>query len=171
MPDPDAGHARYAGECECKQAKVGVKLLAAAGFRNVTNTPLESFEFRLLPGGEETILLQAQYMSRKFVENYPVETGAGVSSLRAVWVGNTHLAIGILRSLTLECGTRGVFCDYRELLNPIKNSYNPQVATTEMEILGPNLDCEVLVLDELWRCRAYRMGCGTRSRMFRMRAT
>lgn len=75
MPDPDAGHARYAGECECKQAKVGVKLLAAAGFRNVTNTPLESFEFRLLPGGEETILLQAQYMSRKFVENYPVETG------------------------------------------------------------------------------------------------
>ncbi|EQD58305.1 primosomal protein DnaI, partial [mine drainage metagenome] len=31
----------------------------------------------------------------------------------------------------------GIFCDYRDLLKQIQNSYNPQVATTELEILPP----------------------------------
>src|SRR5207302_2148616 len=41
------------------------------------------------------------------------------------------------------------FCDYRELLKQIQNSYNPSVSATEMSILRPVFDAEVLVLDEL----------------------
>ena len=44
---------------------------------------------------------------------------------------------------------RGLFCDYRELLKNIQNSYNPQVATTELELLKPVFGAEVLVLDDL----------------------
>jgi DNA replication protein DnaC len=44
---------------------------------------------------------------------------------------------------------RGLFCDYRELLKEIQHSYNPQVLTTELEILRPVFEAEVLILDEL----------------------
>jgi DNA replication protein DnaC len=42
-----------------------------------------------------------------------------------------------------------LFYDYRELLKEIQNSYNPSVQTTELEILKPVFETEVLVLDEL----------------------
>ena len=45
-------------------------------------------------------------------------------------MGKTHLAVGILQALILEKGVRGLFCDYRELLKRIQESYNPLVATT-----------------------------------------
>ena len=48
-----------------------------------------------------------------------------------------------------ERGARGLFCDYRELLKNIQNSYNPQVNTTELELLKPVFAAEVLVLDDL----------------------
>jgi DNA replication protein DnaC len=64
-------------------------------------------------------------------------------------VGKTHLAVGVLRRLIRERGARGLFCDYRELLKNIQNSYNPQVNTTELELLKPVFAAEVLVLDDL----------------------
>ena len=41
------------------------------------------------------------------------------------------------------------YTDYRELLKEIQHSYNPQVLTTELDILRPVFEAEVLVLDEL----------------------
>jgi DNA replication protein DnaC len=64
-------------------------------------------------------------------------------------VGKTHLAVGILQALILEKGVAGLFCDYRELLKRIQESYNPSVATSELQILAPVFEAEVLVLDEL----------------------
>ena len=52
----------------------------------------------------------------------------------------------------LGLGQKGVpalFCGYRELLKSITNSYNSSVETTELEILQPVFDAEVLVIDEL----------------------
>jgi DNA replication protein DnaC len=46
-------------------------------------------------------------------------------------------------------GVECLFYDYRELLKEIQNSYNPQVNTTELAILRPIFEAEVLVLDEL----------------------
>ena len=48
-----------------------------------------------------------------------------------------------------EKGCKGLFCDYRELLKNIQNSYNTQVNTTELELLKPVFAAEVLVLDDL----------------------
>jgi DNA replication protein DnaC len=55
----------------------------------------------------------------------------------------------VLRRLIQEKGCRGLFCDYRELLKNIQNSYNTQVNTTELELLKPVFAAEVLVLDDL----------------------
>ena len=42
-----------------------------------------------------------------------------------------------------------LFYDYRELLKEIQNSYNASVQPTELDVLRPVFDTEVLVLDEL----------------------
>jgi DNA replication protein DnaC len=68
-------------------------------------------------------------------------------------VGKTHLAVGIIKDLIREKGIHCRFCDYRELLKSIQNSYNPSVQATEMEILRPVFEAEVLVLDELGAVR------------------
>jgi DNA replication protein DnaC len=64
-------------------------------------------------------------------------------------VGKTHLAVAILKQLVLTKGIPCLFCDYRELLKQIQNSYNPSVQTTELELLRPVFQTEVLVLDDL----------------------
>jgi len=99
--------------------------------------------------------------ARKFVEAYPVDTaGKGLLFTGSIGVGKTHLAVGVLRRLVVERGVRGLFCDYRELLKSIQNSYNPQVQTTELELLRPVFAAEVLVLERSGRAKAQRVGVG-----------
>ena len=87
------------------------------------------------------------------MEDYPVEK-TGLLFVGSVGVGKTHLAVGILKDLIREKGIHCLFCDYRELLKSIQNSYNASVQATEMEILRPVFDAEVLVLDELGAVRS-----------------
>jgi DNA replication protein DnaC len=75
--------------------------------------------------------------------------GKGLLFTGSIGVGKTHLAVGVLRLLVQKRGVKGLFCDYRELLKSIQNSYNPQVHTTELELLGPVFAAEVLLLDDL----------------------
>ena len=100
--------------------------------------------------GADASLGRAHMTARKFVEAYPVDTaGKGLLFTGSIGVGKTHLAVGVLRRLVQERGVKGLFCDYRELLKSIQNSYNPQVQTTELELLKPVFAAEVLVLDDL----------------------
>jgi DNA replication protein DnaC len=63
-------------------------------------------------------------------------------------VGKTHLAVGIIKEL-LNKNIACLFYDYRELLKQIQNSYNDSVKATELDVLRPVFETEVLVLDEL----------------------
>ncbi|MFZ1086611.1 MAG: ATP-binding protein [Terracidiphilus sp.] len=135
--------------CECQEMQREERRLAAAHiperYRHYT---LDGYEtaFR----GADTSLGRAHMTARKFVEAYPVDTaGKGLLFTGSIGVGKTHLAVGVLRRLVQERGVRGLFCDYRELLKSIQNSYNPQVQTTELELLKPVFGAEVLVLDDL----------------------
>ena len=135
--------------CECQETQREERRLVAARiperYRHYT---LDGFEtaFR----GADSSLGRAHLTSRKFVEAYPVDTvGKGLLFTGSIGVGKTHLAVGVLRRLVVERGVRGLFCDYRELLKNIQNSYNPQVQTTELELLRPVFAAEVLVLDDL----------------------
>src|SRR5689334_24429457 len=54
-----------------------------------------------------------------------------------------------MRQLILGKGIPCLFCDYRELLKQIQNSYNSSSEVTELQVLAPVFETEVLVLDEL----------------------
>jgi DNA replication protein DnaC len=100
--------------------------------------------------GDDHTLARAHWRARKFVEQYHVKPpGTGLLFTGSVGVGKTHLAVGILKKLIEEQGVQGIFCDYRELLKEVQNSYNQNVAATEMQVLRPIFEAEVLVLDEL----------------------
>ncbi len=98
-------------------------------------------------------VIKARTFAGRFVEDYPVEK-TGLLFVGSVGVGKTHLSVGIIKDLIREKGIHCLFCDYRELLKSIQNSYNPSVQATEMEILRPIFEAEVLVLDELGAVRS-----------------
>jgi DNA replication protein DnaC len=75
--------------------------------------------------------------------------GKGLLLTGDIGVGKTHLAVGLLKELITRRGVLGMFYDYRELLKEVQNSYNREVAATELGILRPVFEAEVLVLDEL----------------------
>jgi DNA replication protein DnaC len=92
---------------------------------------------------------KASMDSRKFVEEYPV-IDAGLLYLGSCGVGKTHLAVAVLKALLLKgLAGRGLFYDFRDLLKEIQDSYNPNTHTSELKVLSPVYDAEVLVLDEL----------------------
>jgi DNA replication protein DnaC len=140
---------RYAQPCECRlQVRASRLLKWAAIPKRYEHCTLDTFE----PGyGQADQSLAAAYlMARQFVSGYPVTTeGRGLLLTGSVGVGKTHLAVGIVQALITEKGVHALFCDYRELLKRIQESYNPQVASTELQILTPIFEAEVLILDEL----------------------
>jgi DNA replication protein DnaC len=93
-------------------------------------------------------LSNARLECGRFVEEYPVKKD-GLLLVGTIGVGKTHLAVGVLKALITSKGIPCLFYDYRELLKEIQNSYNASVQTTELEVLRPVFDAEVLVLDEL----------------------
>jgi DNA replication protein DnaC len=64
-------------------------------------------------------------------------------------VGKTHLAVAVLRELVEGKGARGQFWDFHELLREIRASYDPETATTELQVLEPVVEADVLLLDDL----------------------
>ena len=55
----------------------------------------------------------------------------------------------MIKELVQSKGIPCLFTDYRELLKQIQNSYNASVQATELDVLRPVFETEVVVLDEL----------------------
>ncbi|MGI8733781.1 MAG: ATP-binding protein [Pyrinomonadaceae bacterium] len=81
------------------------------------------------------------------VENYPA-VEAGLLFMGGVGVGKTHLAVAILQEL-IKKGRNCLFYESGSLLKAIQESYSSVSQTSEMRVLSPVLEAEVLVLDEL----------------------
>ncbi len=140
---------QFAAECICRTERKAAQRLKRAHIpERYTHCSLESFDtgFR----GADPSLGIALMATRRFADGYPLETeGRGLLLTGNIGSGKTHLAVGLLCELIEQRGATGIFCDYRDLLKEIQNSYNPHVATTELEILRPVFEAEILVLDEL----------------------
>jgi DNA replication protein DnaC len=149
---PGAG--RMAVPCSCAEADR--KIHARERARIPSRYKLCDFEnFEVDYCCEETeaarwnqSLKQARALVEKFVGEYPIGTEHGLLLMGPCGVGKTHLAVAALRALVAR-GHQGLFYDYRELLKQIQASYNPESQTTEMKVLEPVLQCEVLLLDDL----------------------
>ena len=131
--------------CNCRLQTRSQALLNAARIpKRYEHCELSNFEF----DGSLRGLAAARMAACRFVEEYPVEN-AGLLLIGSIGVGKTHLAVGIIKELILSKGVSCLFYDYRELLKNIQNSYNDSVRATELEVLRPVFETEVLVLDEL----------------------
>jgi len=149
----ERGKERQAVRCQCRQQDRTERLLTVAHIpARYQHCELGNFQYDP-DDPAQTSITKARNFAGRFVEDYPIEK-TGLLFVGSVGVGKTHLAVGILKDLIREKGIHCLFCDYRELLKEIQNSYNPSVQATEMDILRPVFDAEVLVLDELGAVRS-----------------
>jgi DNA replication protein DnaC len=135
--------------CDCQlRARADAMFAAARIPKRYEHCELSNYEFE----GSQLHLAPARMAACRFVEEYPVDK-TGLLLVGMIGTGKTHLAVGIAKSLIREKGIPCLFYDYRELLKEIQNSYNSSVQTTELALLKPVFDAEVLVLDELGAVR------------------
>ena len=134
--------------CQCRIKARAEALLSAARIpKRYEHCELSSFTADF-PAAHGSLAL-AHIAATKFAEEYDPRDGTGLLIIGKIGVGKTHLAVGIMKELMLNRGHACLFYDYRELLKEIQNSYNASVQATELDVLRPVFDAEVLVLDEL----------------------
>src|SRR3989441_4723293 len=140
-----SGPDRRVVRCDCRLKSRAEALLAAARIpKRYEHCELSNYEF----DGPHRHLAPARMAACKFVEEYPLDN-TGLLLIGSIGTGKTHLAVGVIKELVVSKGIPCLFYDYRELLKQIQNSYNDSVRATELEVLRPVFEAEVLVLDEL----------------------
>jgi DNA replication protein DnaC len=77
------------------------------------------------------------------------EEGLGLLFTGSSGVGKTHLAVAVLQELASAKRVKSQFWDFQELMREIRNSYNPETSTTELQVLEPVINTDLLVLDDL----------------------
>jgi DNA replication protein DnaC len=149
----ERGKEREAVRCDCREKGRADRLLAAAHIPpHYEHCELSTFHCDP-DNKEQKSIRDARLLAWRFVEEYPKEK-RGLLFVGSAGVGKTHLAIGMIKELIRQKGAHCLFCDYRELLKSIQDSYNPAVQVTEMELLRPVLDSDVLLLDDLAAVRS-----------------
>ncbi|MBZ5516727.1 MAG: ATP-binding protein [Acidobacteriia bacterium] len=135
--------------CGCHESEHATRLIQLARIpRRYEHCDFESFNIRKDRGGEPNRSLEwARTSAQRFVEEYPVDFG--LLFVGPTGVGKTHLAVAVLRELILRKSVECRFYDFRDLLKEIQDSWNPVSQTSELRVLQPVLDTEVLLLDEL----------------------
>ena len=144
----NGGAAKSVTRCDCTiQSRSGRLMKQSRIPSRYEHCEFDSYHPELGGTGREK-REQALSTAKKFVQEYPLEK-TGLILIGPIGVGKTHLAVSILRELILRKGIPGLFYDYRELLKQVQNSYNASVQVTEMDVLRPVFETELLVLDEL----------------------
>ena len=148
-----SGNGRNGGErrvtrCDCQLRARTQSLLSAARIpRRYEHCELSDYDADF-PGAHPSLAI-ARMTATRFVDEYDPRDGTGLLLIGPIGTGKTHLAVGITKELVRKRGISCLFYDYRELLKEIQNSYNSTVQTTELDVLRPVFETDVLVLDEL----------------------
>lgn len=133
-----------ARKCRCRTQNAQGKLLEAARIpRRYSECSLQNY----YPAKGNGTQLRAFQYAWRLAREYPA-VDRGLLFMGTVGVGKTHLSVAILRGL-IEKGIPCLFYEFGALLKAIQNSYNPISQTSELKVLAPVFEAEVLVLDEL----------------------
>jgi DNA replication protein DnaC len=129
--------------CECWRESLGARLIAEARIpRRYLHCDFSNFR------AYNESLVRARARAGKLAEAFPV-VEQGLFLEGPPGVGKTHLAVAVLRAVITRRGARGLFYDTRDLLRVIRSTYDPVVRTTELEILRPVMEADLLVLDDI----------------------
>jgi DNA replication protein DnaC len=140
----------FARPCSCR---VQTRAVAGDFFLDRCRIPprYEHCSLANFSGGNAS-LKSALEKAMSYSAGYPhlgQQEGLGLLLTGANGVGKTHLAVAVLRELVESKGARGQFWDFHELIREIKNSYNPETQQTELMVLEPVVEADVLLLDDL----------------------
>ncbi len=143
---------RGARRCECRTQDTRSKLLEQARiprrYREPAPPRREACTLQnYYPAPNNGSQLKAFNYAFRLVREYPA-VERGLLLMGPVGVGKTHLAVAILHGL-MEKGVPCLFYEFGALLKEIQDSYNKVSNTSEMSVLAPVYQAEVLVLDEL----------------------
>jgi len=142
------GAERGVTRCDCQLRARNEAMVAAARIpKRYEHCELSNFTADF-PGADRSLAL-SHLTATRFVDEFDPREGKGLLLVGGIGTGKTHLAVGILKELIATRSASCLFCDYRELLKQIQNSYNDSVQATELQLLRPVFEAEVLVLDEL----------------------
>ena len=129
--------------CRCRVARSQERLLRAAHIPGrYANCSLNNYKAE--PRTSQDIAFR---FACRLVLDYPA-VDRGLLFMGPVGVGKTHLAVAILKGLVAK-GVPCLFYEFGALLKQIQDSYNAISQTSEMRVLAPVYQAEVLVLDEL----------------------
>lgn len=133
-----------ARRCRCRTENARSRLLDGARIpRRYSECSLQNY----YPCERNGSQLKAFNYAFRLIREYPA-ADRGLLLMGPVGIGKTHLSVAILRGL-VEKGVPVMFYEFGSLLKEIQDSYNPVSQTSEMKVLAPVYQTEVLVLDEL----------------------
>lgn len=133
-----------ARRCRCRMEDARAKLHEQACIpRRYAACSLSNYR----PAPNQGSQLRAFNLAFNLVNEYPA-VDRGLLLAGNCGVGKTHLAVSVLRGL-VEKGIPCLFYEFGALLKEIQASYNPVSQTSELQVLAPVYETEVLVLDEL----------------------
>jgi DNA replication protein DnaC len=105
---------------------------------------LDSFNLPIEHGS----LSWAHQTAKGFVRDFPAVKG-GLLFVGNAGVGKTHLAVGILKEIINKLRAPCLFYECGALFKEIQDSYSDVSKTSELRLLAPVYEAELLVLDEL----------------------
>jgi DNA replication protein DnaC len=133
-----------ARRCRCRTEDQKRKLIESA---RIPNRYGRCFFSNYHPATGNSSQLLALTYSHQLVRDYPA-VDRGLLLMGPCGVGKTHLAAAILHGLA-EKGVSCLFYEFGSLFKEIQNSYNSVSQSSELNVLAPVIDADVLVLDEL----------------------
>ena len=139
----DENGVRRVVRCDCWREQVGQSRLVDANIpKRYLHCTLGNFT------AYNESLERAVAQAKRVADEFPAAT-RGLFLEGQPGVGKTHLAVAVLKQLIQTTAARGLFYDTRELLRVIRSTYDPSIRTTELQVLRPVTNADLLVLDDL----------------------
>lgn len=162
----ERGRGTASRPCRCRAVRMAAKRLLNA---RIPDRYKECTFDNFMPHGPHKDTLSAGHRAAlDFATHYPDRTAHGLLFVGPVGTGKTHLAIAALKILIAR-GNRGMFYEYRELLKEIQGSYDRERQCSELEVLRPLFETQILVIDEIGAARPTEWVWDTVSLIINMR--